>query len=119
MAGLIHSLQAAHIDPAIEVISGSPMAARSGGYLQQLEKHGDRSIFTEAHLSPSKAGILKHNASAASSPSSDRVRDIRESSIWLNKDGDFVRHSGSHGEDPFVSSANAGQAQGQGKSKVS
>lgn len=115
MAGLIHSLQAAQIDPAIETISGSPMTARDGKYLPQLDRRVDRSIFTDAQLSPSKTGILNRNASTTSSPSSDRVKDIRESPSWRNKDGSFVRRSGNHGEDPFVSSANAGQSQGQGK----
>lgn len=119
MAGLIHSLQAAQIDPAIETISGSPMAARGGKYLPQLERRVDRSIFTEAQLSPSKAGQFNRNASTTSSPSANRVKDIRESPSWRNKDGNFVRRSGNHGEDPFISSANAGQSQGQGKSSLS
>ena len=118
MAGLIHSLQAAQIDPAIETISGSPMTARDGKYYPQLERRVDRSIFTEAQLSPSKTGNFNRNASAASSPSTDRVKEIRESPSWRNKDGDFVRRSGNHGEDPFVSSANAEQSHGQGKSSV-
>ena len=115
MAGLIHSLQAAQIDHAIETISGSPMTARDGKYLPQLERRVDRSIFTEAQLSPSKTGNVNRNASAASSPSTDRVKEIRESPSWRNKDGNFVRRSGNHGEDPFVSSANAGQSHSQGK----
>ena len=116
MAGLIHSLQASQIDPAIETISGSPMTARDGKYLPQLERRVDRSIFIEAQSSPSKTGNVNRNASAASSPSTDRVKEIRESPTWRNKDGNFVRHSGNHGEDPFVSSANAGQSHTQGKS---
>ena len=119
MAGLIHSLQAAQIDPAIETISGSPMTARDGKYLPQLERRVDRSIFTEAQLSPSKTGNLNRNGSTASSPSTDRVKEIRESPSWRNKDGSFVRRSGNHGEDPFISSANAGQSHGQGKSPLS
>lgn len=116
VAGLIHSLQAAQIDPAIETISGSPMTARDGKYLPQLERRVDRSIFTEAQLSPSKTANLNRNASTTSSPSTDRVKAIRESPSWRNKEGDFVRRFGNHGEDPFVSNANAGQSQGQGKS---
>lgn len=119
MAGLIHSLQAAQIDPAIETISGSPMTARDGKHLSQLERRVDRSIFIEAQLSPSKTGNLSRNASAASSPSTDRVKEIRESPSWRNKDGNFVRRSGNHGEDPFVSSANAGQSHSQGKLSLS
>ena len=119
MAGLIHSLQAAQIDPAIETISGSPMTARDGKYLPQLDRRVDRSIFTDAQLSPSKTGILNRNASTTSSPSTDRVKDIRESPSWRNKDGSFVRRFGNHGEDPFVSSATAGQSRGQGKSSLS
>ncbi|KAL9132292.1 MAG: hypothetical protein Q9175_006532 [Cornicularia normoerica] len=112
MAGLIHSLQAGQIDPAIETISGSPMTARNAKYLPQLERRVDRSIFTETQLSPSKTGNFDCNASTTSSPSTDRVKNIRESPNWRNKDGNFVRRSGNHGEDPFVSSANAGQSQG-------
>lgn len=119
MAGLIHSLQAAQIDPAIETISGSPMTARDGKYLSKLERRVDRSIFTEAQLSPSKTGDLNRNASTTSSPSTDLVKDIRKSPSWRNKDGNFVRRSGNHGEDPFVFSANAGQSQGSGKSSLS
>ena len=115
MAGLIHSLQAAQIDPAIETISGSPMTARDGKYLPQLERRVDRSIFTEAQLSPSKTGNLNRNTSTTSSSTTDRVKEIRESPSWRNKEGNFVRRSGNHGEDPFVSSVNAGQCQGQGK----
>ena len=118
MAGLIHSLQAAQIDPAIETISGSPMTARGGKYLAQLERRVDRSIFTEAQLSPSKNNSINRNASTTSSPSTDRVKDIRESPNWRNKDSNFVRRSG-HGEDPFVSSVIAGQSQSQGKSWLS
>ena len=119
MAGLIHSLQAAQIDPAIEIISGSPMTTCGGKYLPPLERRVDRSIFIEAQLSPSKTGNLNRNASTTSSPTVDRVKDIRESPTWRTKDGSFVRRSGNHGEDPFVSSANAGQSQGQGKSSLS
>ena len=119
MAGLIHSLQAAQIDPAIETISGSPMTARDGKYLPQLERRVDRSIFTEAQLSPSKNSTLNRNASTTSSPSTGRVKNIRESPSWRNKDGNFVRRSGNQGEDPFVSSTNAGQSHGQGKSPLS
>lgn len=119
MAGLIHSLQAAQIDPAIETISGSPVTARDGKYLPQLDRRVDRITFSEAQLSPSQAGNLNRNASTNSSPSTDRVKDIRESPSWRNKDGSFVRRSGNHGEDPFVSSANAGQSHGQGKSSLS
>lgn len=119
MAGLIHSLQAGQIDPAIETISGSPMTARNAKYLPQLERRVDRSIFTETQLSPSKTGNFDCNASTTSSPSTDRVKNIRESPNWRNKDGNFVRRSGNHGEDPFVSSANAGQSQGQGKTSLS
>ena len=119
MAGLIHSLQAAQIDPAIEAISGSPVTARDGKYLPQVERRVDRSIFTEAQLSPSKTGNLNHNMSTISSPSTDRVKDIRESPNWRKKDGNFVRRSGNHGEDPFLSNINAGQSQGQGKSSLS
>lgn len=119
MAGLIHSLQAAQIDPAIETISGSPMTAREGKYLPQLERRVDRSIFTEAQLSPSKTGNLNRDGSTASSPSTDRVKEIRESPSWRNKDGNFVRRSGNHAEDPFISNANAGQSHGQGKSSLS
>lgn len=118
MAGLIHSLQAAQIDPAIETISGSPITARDGKYLPQLERRVDRSIFIEAQLSPTKTGNVNRNASATSSPSTDRVKEIRESPSWRNKDGNFVRRSGNHGEDPFVSSANAGQSHTQGKSSL-
>ena len=119
MAGLINSLKAAQIDPAVETISGSPMTVRDGKYLPQLERRVDRGIFTEAQLSPSKTGNLNRNASSTSSPSTDRVKDIRESPSWRNKDGSFVRRSGNHGEDPFVSIANAGQPQGQGKLSLS
>ena len=119
MAGLIHSLQAAQIDPAIETISGSPMTARGGKYLAQLERRVDRSIFTEAQLSPSKIDSINRNASTTSSPSTDRVKDIRESPNWRDKDSNFVRRSGNHGEDPFVSSVVAGQSQSQGKSSLS
>ena len=119
MAGLIHSLQAAQIDPAIETISGSPVTTRGGKYLPQLERRVDRNIFTEAQLSPSKTASLNCNASTASSPSVDRVKDIRESPSWRTKDGNFVRRSGSYGEDPFVSNANAGQSQVSGKSSLS
>ncbi len=119
MAGLIHSLQAAQVDPAIETISGSPMTTRGGKYLPQLERRIDRSIFTEAQLSPSKAGNVKRITSTTSSPTTNRAKDIRESPSWRNKDGSFVRRSGNHGEDPFVSSANAVQSQGQGKSSLS
>ena len=113
MAGLIHSLQAAQIDPAIETISGSPMTARSGKYLPQLERRVDRNIFTEAGLSPPKTGDIHCNVPKSSSPSSDRVKNIRESPNWRNKEVNFVRRSGNHGEDPFVSSVSAGQPQGQ------
>ena len=119
MAGLIHSLQAAQIDPAIETISGSPMTAPGGKYLPQLERRVDRSIFTEAQLSPSKASNIHHNASTTSSPSTDRVKDIRESPSWRNKDVNFVRRSGNHGEDPFVSNETAGLSQDQGELSLS
>ena len=119
MAGLIRSLQAAQVDPAIETISGSPMTARNGKYLPHFERRVDRSIFTEAQLSPSKTGNFNRNTSPTSSPSTDRIKDIRESPNWRNKDGNFVRRSGDQGDDPFVSSANARQAQGQGKSSLS
>lgn len=119
MAGLIHSLHAAQIDPAIETISGSPVTAHDGKYLPHLERRVDRSIFTEAQLSPSKTSDLNRNVSATSSPSTDRVKNIRESPSWRNKDGSFVRRSGNQGEDPFVSSANAGQSHGQGKPLLS
>ena len=115
MAGLIRSLQAAQIDPAIETISGSPMTAPNGKYLPHFERCSDRSIFTETQLSPSKIGNLNRNTSTTSSPSTDRVKDIRESPNWRNKDGNFVRRSGNQGDDPFVSSASAGQSQGQDK----
>lgn len=94
VAGLIHSLHAAQIDPAIETISGSPMAARDGKYPHR-------------------------NVSTTSSPSTDRVKAIRESPSWRNKGGNFPRRFDNHEEDPFVSSANAGQSQGQGKSSLS
>ena len=113
MAGLIHSLQAAQIDPAIETISGSPMTARNGKYFPQLERRVDRSIFTEAGLSPPKTGDFHCNVPKSSSPSSDRVKNIRESPNWRDKEVNFVRRSGNHGEDPFISSVNAGQSQGQ------
>ena len=119
MAGLIHSLQAAQIDPAIETISGSPMRSRDGKYLPQLERRVDRGIFTEGQLSPSKTGNFNRNAPTTSSPSTDRVKDIRESPSWRNKDASFVRRSGNHGEDPFVSGGTAGQSQGQGKLSIS
>ena len=115
----MHSLQAAQVDPAIESISGSPMTARGGKNLPQLERRVDRSIFTEAHPSPPKAGNLNHNASTTSSPSTNRVKDIRESPNWRNKDGNFVRRSGNQGEDPFVSSVSAAQSQDQGKASPS
>ena len=113
MAGLIHSLQAAQIDPAIETISGSPMTARNGKYLPHLERRVDRNVFTEAQLSPPKTGDFHCNVPKSSSPSSDRLKNIRESPNWRNKEGTFVRRSGNHGEDPFVSSVNAGESQGQ------
>lgn len=119
MAGLIHSLQAAQKDPAIETISASPMTARDGKYLPQLERRVDRSIFTEAQLSPSKTGNLNRDGSTVSTPSTDRVKEIRESPSWRNKDGNFVRRSGNHGEDPFIFSAHAGQSHRQGKLSVS
>lgn len=120
MAGLIHSLQAAQIDPAIETISGSPITARDGKYLPEVERRVDQGTFSEAQLSPSKAGNLNRKASTTSSPSTDRVKDIRESPTWHNnKDGSFVRRSGNHGEDPFVSSAISGQSHSQGKSSLS
>ncbi len=119
MAGLIHSLQAAQIDPAIQTISGSPMTTRGGKYLPQLERRVDRSNFIEAQLSPSKTGNINRIASTTSSPTTNCVKDIRESPSWRNKDGNFVRRSGNHGDDPFVSSANTGQPQGQGKSSLS
>lgn len=119
MAGLMHSLQAAQIDPTIKNVSGSPMIARGGVCLPQLERSVDRSIFTEVQLSPSKTGNLHRNASTTSSPSSDRVKQIRESPSWRNKDGSFARRFGNHGEDPFISSANAGLSQGQGKPSLS
>lgn len=119
MAGLIRSLQAAQIDPAIETIPKSPMTGRGGKYLPQFERRVDRSIFTEAQLSPSKSGNPNRHTSTNSSPSTDRIKDIRESPNWRNKDGNFVRRSGIHGEDPFISSANAGKSQGQGKSSLS
>ena len=118
MAGLIHSLHAAQIDPAIETISGSPMTTRGGKYLPQLERRVDRGMFT-AQLSPSNPGSLNRIASTTSSPSTNRVKDIRESPSWRNKDGSFVRHCGNHGEDPFVSSDIVGHSQGQGKSSLS
>ena len=96
MAGLIHSLHAAQVDPAIETISGSPMTTRGGKYLPQLERRIDRSIFTEAQLSPSKTGNVKRIASTTSSPTTTRAKDIRESPRWRNKDGSFVRRSGNH-----------------------
>ena len=116
MAGLIHSLQAAQIDPAIETISGSPMTARNGKYLPHLERRVDRNVFTEVQLSPPKTGDFHCNVPKPSSPSSDRLKNIRESPDWRNKEGTFVRRSGNHGEDPFVSSVNAGESQGQGSS---
>ena len=112
MAGLIRSLHAAQIDPAIETISGSPMTALDGKYLPHFERRVDRTIFTEAQLSPSKTGKPNRNTSTTSSPSTERVKGIRESPNWRNKDGNFVRRSGNQGDDPFVSSANTGQSQG-------
>ena len=119
MAGLIRSLHAAQIDPAIETISGSPMTALDGKYLPHFDRHVDRTICTEAQISPSKTGRLNRNTSTNSSSSTDRVKDIRESPNWRNKDGNFVRRSGNQGDDPFVSSANAGQSQGRDKSSFS
>ena len=119
MAGLLRSLHAAQIDPAIETISGSPMTALDGKYLPHFERRVDRTIFTETQLSPSKTGKLNRNTSTTSSPSTDRVKDIRKSPNWRNKDGNFVRRSSNHGDDPFVSSANARQSQGQDKSSFS
>ena len=119
MAGLIRSLHAAQIDPAIETISGSPMTALDGKYLPHFERRVDRTIFTETQLSPSKTGKFNRNTSTGSSSSTDRVKDIRESPNWRNKDGNFVRRSGNQGDDPFVSSVNAGQSQGQDKSSFS
>ena len=119
MAGLIRSLHAAQIDPAIETISGSPMTALDGKYLPHFERRGDRTILTEAQLSPSKTGKVNRNTSTTSSPSTDRVKDIRESPNWRNKGGNFVRRSGSQGDDPFISSVNVRQSQGQDKSLFS
>ena len=89
------------------------MTARSGKYLPQLERRVDRSIFTEIESIPPKTGDIHCTVPESSSPSSDRVKNIRESPNWRNKEVNFVRRTGNHGEDPFVSSVSAGQPQGQ------
>lgn len=115
ITGLMRSLQATHMDPAVETISGSPMTSHGGKYFPRTQLHGDRGFFGEAHSSPSKnssTGNLDGNGCIVSSPTTNRVKEIRESPNWRTKQEIFVRQSGTHGSDPFVSNDNARHSQG-------
>lgn len=84
-----------------------------------LGSRSDDAAFVKAPASPSKAfgfGIVQRNGSASSSPTTDRIKEIRESPSWRgHHEGSFVRQSGDHSDDPFVSNGSTAQSPGQGE----
>lgn len=95
IAGLMQSLRAAQIDPAIQTISGSPMSGRQAKKPEELLR-----LQSQASLSPVKQGKLADvfgNLSASSSSSSTKQKMIRESPTW--------RHSAQQSDNVFDSNS--------------
>lgn len=100
-------------------ISGSPGAIRERKNHSQSERRADstRAGVVKVYSSPSKsspADVRLLNASASSSPNASRYKQIIESPSWRRGEN-FVRQSQDLSEDPFVTSADAGQNSTQGK----
>ena len=108
---MANSLRAAQIEDSIADVSGSPNVARHVKRDVHSAGHSDntRGSMIALFVSPSKAG-----ASANSSPTSSRYKDLMESPSWRRDEKKFVRDTRSQGDDPFVSDGSPSKAPGQG-----
>lgn len=105
------------MDDSIERISGSPVSMRQDKHYAQSERRADvtRGSVFEIFSSPSKSGSigkLHNQASANSSPTTERYKNIVESPSWRREEK-FVRQT-QQADDPFVSGANAGRKSNPG-----
>ncbi|KAL6713555.1 hypothetical protein ACLMJK_009020 [Lecanora helva] len=118
---MMNMLKITSADPAIESIYGSPARGRERGSSAKPDRFAERVVLV-SYTSPSnkqKLGgiVLPRNTSTSTSPSSDRLKLIRESPTWrlvkedreaFDRDAgcpsnDFVKRTGNEADDVFGS----------------
>ncbi|KAL9100380.1 MAG: hypothetical protein Q9163_004238 [Psora crenata] len=107
-SGITQSLRAAQLDPAIKVISGSPVSTRDAKYRSASFQHAANVAFGQAYSYPpttDATGNMNRTSPTTSPPSSGRTKAIRSAPKWRGgHDGRFVHAAHHNPDDPFVSS---------------
>jgi hypothetical protein len=93
MSCLAHSLLAAHLDPAIQSISASPMTGRGAKQHEGLLHLRSQVSLSPTEMEPHRE--IFQNLSTSSSPNSDRLKSIKGTPNW--------RQSAKQSDDVFTS----------------